>query len=300
MSLFDVQDTGASKNYTCMRTNAEPFAEKIRSELECLWDQYEPYADDNFKEKFSRDPDSHFWEMYLTVFLLRLGKNVCPRLNITRALRDNGPDICIKENGRNIWIGATCPTSGRADNLDRVPDPAPYGEVREVPRREIELRITGALYEKRKDFDRYERCGIIQPNDLEIVAISGSHFSQVYIDRFLPAAATAVHPIGERYVEFGESSNEAVVSYADSWQIKRGNKDSIERTSFLETHYSRFSGLIWSTYGLGQITLMPHNIQFVHNFSASYPLPERWASWSREYVVVQFSSDMLKLKEINT
>ncbi|WP_024576216.1 MULTISPECIES: hypothetical protein [unclassified Afipia] len=95
MALFDIHNPDAHPDYTKLRTAEFPIEKEIKAGLEALWTRYEPYADANFRQEFSRQPDNRFWEMYLTVRLLDADKKVRLKAGVVRAARDFGPDICI-------------------------------------------------------------------------------------------------------------------------------------------------------------------------------------------------------------
>ncbi len=149
MELFDIDDPAAALGYRNIRAGASAIESEIKAGLEALWVQYEPYADTNFLQAFSKEPDDRFWEMYLAVVLLDARKRLRKREEMTKASRNKGPDICIPQGRRKIWIEAISPAPGdEVDNLDKVPDlfAASADGNREAPRREIELRITSSLF----------------------------------------------------------------------------------------------------------------------------------------------------------
>lgn len=75
---------------------------KARAHCEDLWIDFQEFADPNFRAEFAYRTHERWFEMYLTVSLIRAGhKVIC---------RKPGPDILLKEDGRRIWIEATCAT----------------------------------------------------------------------------------------------------------------------------------------------------------------------------------------------
>jgi hypothetical protein len=109
--------------------------------------------------------------------VLEGGKKLRKRAEPTRTQRNTGPDICVKNRKRRIWIEAMAPDQGDETNLDQVP-PLKSGlaDPKNSPRRQIELRITHALRTKAKKFAGYREQGIIDEKDSCIVAVSASRF----------------------------------------------------------------------------------------------------------------------------
>jgi hypothetical protein len=63
MALFDIDNPGAHIGYRNLRAGEFPIEREIRAGLEALWARYEPYADANFLQEFSLQPDTRLWEM---------------------------------------------------------------------------------------------------------------------------------------------------------------------------------------------------------------------------------------------
>jgi hypothetical protein len=88
--------------------------------------------------------------MYLTLIMLDGRKKLRKREELTLAQRNTGPDICIEKGNRYIWIEAMAPDRGNEEfNPDFVPE---LSNIKDNPRRQIELRITHALRTKAKKF----------------------------------------------------------------------------------------------------------------------------------------------------
>jgi len=289
MSLFENSPPDADQGYLNIRTAKDDTEREIHDALEILWARYEPYADTYFRDKFARQPDAHFWEMYLTTQLLEAGKNVRPRTEITAADRDVGPDICIVEDDFKIWIEATAPEPGNPANPDQVPEVIPISEgggAQSSPRRQVELRITGALFEKTRKIELYRDQGIIGENDICVVAVSGTNFHAQSAAAGLPLAVTAVYPFGDQFVTFNRDTFDVVDSaYHHSESIDRSDADPIPRYAFLNERFSSVSGLIWSRQTIGNFFYQPHDFTFVHNSIANPQFPRRWLEWAEEDIV---------------
>lgn len=291
MPLFDLDIPEADTAYLNIQSALSPQEAAIRDALEAFWEIYEPYADTNFRQNFARQPDARFWEMYLTVKLLEAGKNVRPRSELPAGDRDAGPDIRVEEENCAIWIEAITPEPGDPSNVDRVPETIPIREGRMAqasPRRQVELRISSALLEKRQAFERYRQQGLVANNDLCVVAVSGARFHAQSGTVGLPPAVTAVYPLGNEYVTISRETLDVVASgYHHSAEIGRSEATPIPRYAFLHNHFAGVSGLIWSRRTIGNFSApgQSHDFNFVHNFAADSRFPRGWLDWVEEDVV---------------
>lgn len=288
--LFDVEIDNPDGGWANIRRGEFPSEVETREALEGFWASFEPYADANFAESFAREPNSRFWEMYLTIWLLRQGKSVVRRADIVDRARDHGPDIQIIEGGRNVWIECVTPERGAFGNLDRVVDPMEGAEPMEVrtfttPRREVELRVSSALLAKRNVFQNYIRDGIVGEHDIAIIAISAANFFTESSSLDWSRAATAVYPIGELEVVVNKKTGRIVRNeYGKSHTISRTGADGIPRSAFLNDYFSQVSGIIWSRITIGNFIGRADDMSFVQNHVASNPLAENWTAWSEEVV----------------
>lgn len=289
MGLFDSNPPNADRAYKKMREADHPVQAMLKERLDALWDRYRPYADTHFAQEFARDLHARFWEMYLTTQLLDAGKNVRPRSASPRQAREHGPDICITEERKNIWIEAVAPDLGEPGRPDTVPGFIPLSEgggCQNAPRREVELRITTALRKKLDAFRDYKKKGLVSEQDICIVAISCGRFFVQSHAIGLPPAVSSVYPLGPAYIRFNKNNLERASSgYFTSEEIHRTGAGPIPRLAFLDNYSSGISGLIWSRRTLGNAFFRGADLTFVHNFAASNALPTRWIPWSEEYVV---------------
>jgi hypothetical protein len=298
MPLFEQLPNDADLAYRNIFRGEYPAERTIRDGLERLWQVYEPYADIDFRLRFARQPDPHFWEMYLAVQLLEAGKNVRPRSDLRATDRDTGPDIRIVEEGRTVWIEAVTPEVGDPENPDRVPSLTPLnegGQAQYAPRRQVELRITSALLQKRDAFERYRQARIVTHDDLCIAAISGARFWAQSATMGWPQAITAVYPVGDHYFTFDRATTEITDSgFMVSEAIPRAEADPIPRAAFLDDHFSGLSGLIWSRVTIGNFSHKSQDFGFVHNHAAKpeLRLPRRWFPWAEEYVVEEIGDNI--------
>lgn len=291
MSLFDVGVADASLGWQNIRA-AKNLAEfHMKTNLERLWTYHEPAADEAFRTEFARQPDTRFWEMYLGAHLVRGRKRLLLRKDISDCLDgDKGPDFGIRKGNRVIWIEAIAPSKGDQTNVDRVPGLLPKGTseriLRAAPRRQIELRITSALYTKALKFRRYRENGIIGENDSCIVAISGAQFSLLAGTLGLPYVVSAVYPFGDEQFTIDRHTLKVISrQFTFSESISRSAKpdDPIGRMAFHSDLYQDISGIIWSSSSIGNFSPTRHDLVYVHNQHAERPIPRAWLRWRKEY-----------------
>lgn len=175
MSLFSAEPENACQAYTNLRKATEGSALAAREHCEDLWRDYEEFADDNFESSFPVQLHERWFEMYLTVTLLRAGHNVsCPKF------KTGGPDILLTmDNRKRVWIEATCATPGRPGEPDSVPEPRfvniAAGEkpvVTSRPTEQMVLRLRSALSAKESKFRKYLEAGTVEAADVLAVAIN--------------------------------------------------------------------------------------------------------------------------------
>lgn len=291
MSLFEVDVADATLGWQNIKAAESRTEATIKAELEKLWRYHEPTADEAFRSEFARQPDPRFWEMYLTTHLVRGRKRLIPRKEIAQCKNgDKGPDFGVRKGGRVIWIEAIAPAKGDENNLDQVPELLPVGtserSFQAAPRREVELRITGALYTKALAFRRYRDEGIIGEKDSCIVAISAAQFALQAVTSGMPYAVSAVYPFGEEQFTIDRNTMKVVKSeFTLSENIQRvaKPKEPIKRTAFQSDYFKDISGIIWSRSSIGNFSVIQHNLVYVHNQRAERPIPRGWARWREEY-----------------
>jgi len=255
----------------------------MRESLEEMWAVFEPFADPDFLPAFSHDPDARFWEMFLGYSLLQNGRTLLPATE--RGNQEGLPDICLLDGDRRVWIEATAPGDG-ATGPDQVVRPVPINEgggLAAAPERQVQLRVTSALYTKSAAFARYVERGTITPEDVKLIAIGAARFG-AYASDDPPSALKAVFPISNQFVRINRETGEVVEEgFLESRTIEREN-GAIDRTAFLTGEYSHISGLVWSRVGIGNFNTRVRPISLIHNPMSEVPMPEGWNAWNREYV----------------
>ena len=175
MTLFAAEPQNACAAYTNLRNATEGRGLAAREHCDDLWRDYEKHADANFATAFPVRLHERWFEMYLTVALLRAGIDVtCPKS------KAGGPDILVTmADGARIWIEATCATPGAPGEPDSVPEPryADIGAgekpiVTSRPTEQMVLRLRNALAAKEIAYRNYLEAGIVAATDVLAVAIN--------------------------------------------------------------------------------------------------------------------------------
>ena len=161
--LFDSAPSDACPAYMNVRDGEKDFLRKAREDCEDLWTQFEPYADRHFLDEFPRQFHQRWFEMDLTVSLIRSDFDVhCPK---------PGPDILLNLDGRRVWIEAVCASPGEEGKADSVPKPQTNAWTR-VPMKECALRVANSLDVKARQFRKHLQNGTVSCGDLLVVAIN--------------------------------------------------------------------------------------------------------------------------------
>ena len=149
--------------YESIRDGTNDRCRLVREHCEDLWQDYQGFEDKHFLQEFSLHFHSRWFEMYLTVALLRAGISVeCPK---------PGPDILATFDERRVWIEAVCAGPGQPGKPDSVPGDE-EGVARPVPIQQYVMRIRSSLMEKAKEYATYAEAGIVASEDSTVVALN--------------------------------------------------------------------------------------------------------------------------------
>ena len=143
-----------------------------KAHCEDLWCDFAEHANERFCKEFRLHFHQRWFEMYLTVSLIRTG------LTVEYRNRECGPDILLTVAKRRVWIEAACMTEGLAGKPDSVP-PLEHGKVVDVPIKQYVMRIRHSLDAKAKQFRRYLQDGVVRHGDVLVIAINGGDIPEV-------------------------------------------------------------------------------------------------------------------------
>lgn len=179
MSLFDTRPDNACPAYLNLQAAENEFCQAGREHCLDLWNDFEPFADEHFRIQFPVHLHERWFEMYLTVALIRANFDVqCPK---------PGPDILLTIGNRRIWIEATCASAGEPGRPDSVPPPhiSELGDpvlVVNRPTDAMTLRIRNSLDIKARKFHDYVANGIVEQFDITVVAINIHDIPNAWMD----------------------------------------------------------------------------------------------------------------------
>ena len=220
-TLFSHADHATCPVYVYVRDAVDERSQKVKEHCEAFWHDFSKHADHHFLKQFSVSFHQRWFEMYLTVCLIRAGAPViCPK---------PGPDILLTLDGRRIWIEAVCVTGGQADKPDSVPKLV-TGQVQDTPRRQYVTRIRNALDEKSKKFSKYIDDGIVDHRDVLIISINTGQIPFLFAD-LEDCTLKSLYGVGDRTVTLNKDSGRLIASGRASIQeIKKTSGAAISPT----------------------------------------------------------------------
>lgn len=285
--LFETNGDDLDLGYVNLRAGRGLAEQDIVHALETMWVRYEPYADQDFVQGFARDPEARFWEMFVGCAFLDQDKTLLRTLD--RPPNGGRPDLCILDGQQRIWVEAMAPDRGLPGN-DQVPEIVPINEgggVQARPVRQMQLRITSALRKKSEVLTRYLNQGVIEDNDICLLAIGAARFGIYAGDAGLPLALSAVFPIGDEFIRVDRDNLHVIErGFHGSFEIERTGPH-IPRTAFLDDQFCHVSGLIWSRISIGNMNRIERPLTLIHNPVARNPMPQGWGVWDREFIATQ-------------
>jgi hypothetical protein len=273
--LFESTDPQADPLYTTLRTSTEPKAVKVRQHCERMWAIYHRYADPNFVTEFMLHFHERWFEMYVTVTLLR-------QRALVQKTQPPGPDILVAHDGRRIWIEAVCATGGAPGLPDSIPapqfvqgktivEPAGY----EVWDR-IALRIRNSIETTRRAYEKYLQLGIVAPDDLLVIAVNVYGIPGATLDtqKYILRAAFGV---GNLQVVIDRASREIVSTHTQELiSIAKHNGAAVGTQPFVDGSMPTVSAVLASDFcamaaadkDIIDLTIFP-------NLTATNPWPQR-------------------------
>ena len=162
-SLFADSSKPSCLTYQRVLNAEDERCRMVKARCEDLWIDYWKFADENFLDGFRVNFHQRWFEMYLTVSLIRAG--------LTVESTNSGPDVFATIGERRVWVEAVCATEGQEGKPDSVP-PLEFDKAREAPTAQCVMRIRNALEEKARKYEKYLEEGIVDQDDVLVVAIS--------------------------------------------------------------------------------------------------------------------------------
>ena len=271
-SLF-TNEEASDPAYINVRAAENEITRKAKQQCEVLWDQYEEYADNEFRVELRNNFDARYWEMYLTVSLIDMGFSVtCPKPD---------PDVGIQYKGQRIWFEATSLTRGLDGTADQVPEriSAKAGEepvVYQVPNELLILRYLNGISEKyMRQLPRWLKNGAVTDEDALVIAINPRSLGFEHADTLPPRILQTAFNLGAPYATFDRQSLAIVeTGYQFRNQILKASGNAVSSGIFHLEEYCQLSGLLCSRIDVvNQPRSLGADYQLVPNPNAANPLP---------------------------
>ena len=231
--------------YQAVQEGTNDNLRKIRENCEIMWEDYWKYADSHFLSEFSKQFAPRWFEMYLSVALMRAGVEV-------KKTGQGMPDVFAEIDGRRIWIEAVCPGPGDKGLIASISCTRPMPCRDEGRRDKFILRVRGALKEKADKFTIYHDRGIVKKDDLAIVAIGFQRLDSsrfYYMCDWIHGAVYGkgnpqilINPVKRKVVGLGSEYKTSV--------MKPGTPIEINANCFKDNSLPGISGLLGSNISL--------------------------------------------------
>ncbi len=261
-------DPATDLAYIHTRAAENEHSKKCRENCERLWEQYEPYADPEFRIELRNNFDARYWEMYLTTTLSGLGYQVCcPK---------PGPDVGIEIEGLRIWFEATSPDRGQDGSRDQVPEVTYGGEAYNVPNEKMILRYLNSISTKKVQHEGWLKKGWVNTEDAFVIALNPRGLGHDIGDGVPPRILQAAFAVANPYATIDTNTLKQVGSgYHFRDAIKKASGASVATGVFQKKTYAALSGLLCSRIDVAnQPQEMGKDFQLVPNPHATVMLPQ--------------------------
>ena len=262
--------------YDNVRKGVDDRCRSVREHCEDLWTDYRELADKHFLFEFTQHFHERWFEMYLTVSLIRTG--------ISIECRKPGPDLLVMIDERRVWIEAVCAGKGQLEKPDSVPE-IETGIVHDVPIRQYVVRLRSSLKEKERKFRKYVNDGIVTPEDLAVVAINAGGIPYLGADMD-ECIKRSVYGIGDMIVSLERGSGRRVgVGRANRISVFKSSGAPVGVQSFTDGSMAHISAILGSSENAfnlreerGQGFILYPNLTAVSQWpDGLVPLGREWA-----------------------
>lgn len=223
--------------------------------LQELWIKYREYAPPSFKQSIENNNnsvDALTWEMLLANMLIDAG------FTLERATTTDQPDLCIRHQGKRIWIECCMPTRGDPNKPDTDPEIEPTelfveGKIQDLKVGTFDLekqtlRFTSATSDKITQYNNWLKKEICCANDGFIIALHGKNLDFKITDNDLPDIFRPLYGMGDPYVVISNNGNGRIESgYKFNHNIEKSNGSEVSSIMFCSAEYEAISGCLFST-----------------------------------------------------
>ncbi len=243
----------------------------IRNRLEAQWRRFHPHADANFLKEIRTNGhfNSRVWEMRLACAFLDAGRSLMSS--------GSGPDLIVD----GVLVEAVAPQPCIA--IKETAHEMRKGEFVSACDDEMVLRFTSAISEKRRQYQRWVKKGIIDPTSPFVIAVSASNFGPGVLDPSDPIVLWPLLGVRGRVAMFDHDGNAQSIQFAFQPTREKPSGAHVDNFLFREGGASEVSAVIFSDRNFRTASF--DDIVTIHNPRAAFPLAERFLPFGREFAV---------------
>lgn len=212
-----------------------------KAHCEDLWRDFSGYATKRFLKEFRLHFHQRWFEMYLTVTLIRAG------LTVEYRSREHGPDVLLTSAERRVWIEAVCVTEGQVGKPDSVPpfEVGGRGGLIDEFLRPYQMRILNSLDAKSKQFKNYLKNGVVGHDDVLVIAINGGGIPM--FPDWSECMMRSLYGVGNIVLTLNRSTKEVVDSRRESVEkIEKASGSEIGVRPFIDGSMDHVSAVLAS------------------------------------------------------
>lgn len=265
--------------------------------FEVLYKVFEPYKDSNFLKEITTRFHQRTWEMYLGYLCIKQGKV------LKESRSDDQADVQIVTKQNPIHIECIAVTHGDPANPDAVPkmhipDNIGHIVVRDVPEDKILLRITQALNDKYKQYQKRLADNRISDKEPYVIAVNTGELGH---PEQIPRIFKVVFGVGYLTLRM-RVGGLPVANPTSFWSrresIAKTNKEDINLTFFEQNAHECISAVIYSNSNVLNYLTNPREdeIILVHNPLASNPISHKEFSFLTQHYVDMTTGDVVKIE----
>lgn len=245
----------------------------IKGWLNELWKQYEPYADTDFAEKIKKEFSQRTWEMYLTCALLNRGFTLKKR----RDRKNEGPDICLTVEDKNIWVEAVMADVGEGKDKVKINYDNDIQNIRvyDYPEEQTLLRLRNSLDAKFKKHKEYLGRGL-KENEPYIIAVNAGRL--LALNPGIPLILKCLFSVGFLTIPI-QSANLQTPFWSRREELKKKSGGSVSMGFFENSEHSGVSVVMYCADNIlnspKDNNTVGENFVFALNPLATNPIEER-------------------------
>ncbi len=262
-------------------------------------------ADDQAETRLCAPDDAPYWQQLSEI----LAADQLTKAGLSLSHAGAGPDFCIDDNGRRIWVEMICPepTGIPQDWLHQQPG---TGKIYSVPHEAMLLRWTAAIKEKAekligsaKNPEGYLAKAMVGASDIYVIAINGrllrDNFPHLEGVSQFPFAVEATFCVGPYTINISRETLETVGSgHQHRPLIPKPNGSNVPADTFLDPRFAPISAIWALDIDENLLFDRPCPMAVVHNPGAINPLPQALLPAHCEYVATS-ESEHYRLERVD-